>query len=204
MCSVTLHATDAVVSPFRFSIEKYEAIVAIGLLDKDDKAELLDGLLLEKKTKTPPQCAGAHRTRRWLDRLEDRFELMVFANRPVIVPPRSVPEPDVSVVDRQPGGYSNVHPHAEQTHLIVEVSDETLRTDRKVKLPIYALSRIPEVWILNLRQRQLERYTDPILLEDGEGAYAKTAIFGSDAVLEHERFGAVEVSQLLPPHIAGS
>ena len=197
----TLEAQSPLVTmarPYVLSIEKYEAMVAAGVLTEDDKTELLDGRLTENLPLNPPHASATKRTRRFLEGVTEGSDRDVWSGRPVVVPPRSVPVPDICVVDLREDEYANAHPRADQTHLIVEVSDETLRTDRKVKLPICALARIPEVWILNTWHRQLERYTDSISLEDGEGAYAKTQVFARDAILGHERFGAIEVAKLLP------
>ncbi len=201
----TLEAQSPVATlarPYVLSIEKYEAMVAAGVLTEDDKTELLDGRLTENLPVNPPHASATKRTRRFLETATEGSQWDVWSERPVVVPPRSVPVPDICVVDLRADEYANTHPHAHQTHLIVEVSDETLRTDRKVKVPIYALAGIPEVWIVNIRHRQLERYTGPISLEDGEGAYAKTEILASGAILMHERFGVVEVAKLLPPDVA--
>ncbi len=46
--------------------------------------------------------------------------------------------------------------------LVVEiVSDESVQRDRRDKWSQYAAAGIPEVWIVNLRARQIERYTAP-------------------------------------------
>ena len=45
--------------------------------------------------------------------------------------------------------------------LAVEVSDTTLRRDRRVKLALYARAGIPEFWIVNLEVREVEIYRSP-------------------------------------------
>jgi Uma2 family endonuclease len=45
--------------------------------------------------------------------------------------------------------------------LLVEVSDSTLTKDRAIKLPLYAAHGIPELWIVNLVDQQIEVYTEP-------------------------------------------
>jgi Uma2 family endonuclease len=45
--------------------------------------------------------------------------------------------------------------------LAVEVSDTTLRRDRRVKLALYASAGIPEFWIVNLEVREVELYRSP-------------------------------------------
>jgi Uma2 family endonuclease len=44
---------------------------------------------------------------------------------------------------------------------IGEVADLSLSYDRLEKLPLYAESGIPEAWIFNLVDLQIERYTEP-------------------------------------------
>ena len=56
--------------------------------------------------------------------------------------------------------------------LAIEVSDSTIKFDREKKLPDYARSSIPETWIVNLNEAQLEVYTQP---EDEQ--YLKLQIF---------------------------
>ena len=46
------------------------------------------------------------------------------------------------------------------------MSDTSLEFDRGVKLARYAAAGIPEVWIVNLRARQVEAHSDPV-----DGAY---------------------------------
>ena len=52
-------------------------------------------------------------------------------------------------------------PTAEDCVLVIEISDNTLRFDQRVKLLKYALSGIPEYWILDLNKRRLEVYRVP-------------------------------------------
>jgi Uma2 family endonuclease len=47
-------------------------------------------------------------------------------------------------------------------YLLIEVSDRTLAKDRRIKLPLYAANGIPELWIVNLVEPQIEVYTDPL------------------------------------------
>jgi len=43
---------------------------------------------------------------------------------------------------------------------VIEVSDSSLNYDRTVKLPIYADSGIPVYFIVNLKERVVEAYSD--------------------------------------------
>lgn len=72
----------------------------------------------------------------------------------------SDPEPDLAVVPGTPDDYTQ---HPSTALLIVEVSDTSLATDRKKKTPYYAAARVPEYWIVNLQDRLLEVYREPVL-----------------------------------------
>ena len=53
------------------------------------------------------------------------------------------------------------HPCPGDVLLLIEVSDTTVSFDRTEKCPIYARAGIPEVWLVNLPDRCVERCTDP-------------------------------------------
>ncbi len=46
--------------------------------------------------------------------------------------------------------------------LVVEVSETTLYYDRNQKASLYAASGIADYWIINVVQRQVEVYRDPV------------------------------------------
>jgi Uma2 family endonuclease len=79
---------------------------------------------------------------------------------PIDLGQTSEPEPDVAVVVGTLQDYRAAHPTS--AVLIVEVSDTTLRYDRRRKGSLYARAGIADYWIVNLRRRQLEVYRSPI------------------------------------------
>lgn len=44
---------------------------------------------------------------------------------------------------------------------LIEVSDATLEKDRTIKVPLYATANVPEYWIVNLVDKQIEIYRQP-------------------------------------------
>lgn len=73
----------------------------------------------------------------------------------------SVPDPDLAVIVGHPRQCrSRGNPGT--ALLAVEVSEATLWFDRDRKGSLYASARIADYWIVNLVQRQLEVYRDPI------------------------------------------
>ena len=73
------------------------------------------------------------------------------------------------------------HPRPADVYLLVEVSDSTLIKDRTIKLPLYAAHGIPELWIVNLVDQQIEVYTEP----HGEEYLTRTTPLTGRFALEH-------------------
>jgi Uma2 family endonuclease len=119
---------------------------------------------------------------------------------PVALDEESEPEPDVSVVPGDPRDYRDTHP--ERAALIVEVSPSRLGFDREKKGSLYARAGIPEYWVLNLVDRRLEVYREPI--QDGAAPFAwrygRSATLGPDEQISPLAAAAatVLVTDLLP------
>ena len=114
---------------------------------------------------------------------------------PLALDDRSEPEPDLAVVRGEVRDYLKSHPGPEDTVLVVEVADSSLRYDQTEKLAAYARAEIPEYWILNLLDGVLEVYREPV-----GGEYLKRNRLGPQqeaAQLGHEA-EAVVVAELLP------
>jgi Uma2 family endonuclease len=132
-----------------------------GILGEDERVELLHGNLVAMTPVNPPHALV-------VDELHERFievlgkKARVRSQNPLRLSrdlnDAELPLPDVLLIERR--DYTD-HPLPEDVHLLVEVSDSTLTKDRSVKLPLYAGVHIPEVWIVNLVDKQLEVYTEP-------------------------------------------
>jgi Uma2 family endonuclease len=72
----------------------------------------------------------------------------------------NLPQSDVMLVADPEKVYAD-HPRPADVYLLVEVSDSTLTKDRLLKLPLYAAHGVPELWIVNLVDKQIEVYTEP-------------------------------------------
>jgi Uma2 family endonuclease len=82
----------------------------------------------------------------------------------------SAPEPDVALLKYRKGGYKHKHPSPDDVLVIIEVSQSSLRYDRKVKVPLYARHNIPEVWIVDVERERIHFFHDP-----EAGHYAHTS-----------------------------
>ncbi|MEL7422264.1 MAG: Uma2 family endonuclease, partial [Bacteroidota bacterium] len=104
---------------------------------------------------------------------------IIRVQNPLKVDNSSEPEPDVLVAKLESQRYRRQHPTAEDTLLVIEVADSSLQFDREVKGELYATAGIPEYWIVNLTDRQLEVYTEPRV-----GSYQSKQIFSDSADLQ--------------------
>jgi hypothetical protein len=57
--------------------------------------------------------------------------------------------------------YADALPTAQDTLLVVEVADSSVRYDRDIKLPRYAQRGIPEVWIVDLEANLVRMHRQP-------------------------------------------
>jgi Uma2 family endonuclease len=97
--------------------------------------------------------------------------------------------------------YPVEHPGPEDVALVVEVAESSLRTDRGAKKRVYARGGISVYWIVNLKKRQIEVYSDP---ESGAKRpdYRQHRDYrAADAipvVLDGVEVGSLPVRELLP------
>jgi Uma2 family endonuclease len=129
-----------------------------GILHEDDRVELIEGEIADM---TPIGARHANVVRN-LNRIlgqQVSDEFLVDVQNPVRLDEHNEPQPDLAVIRAR--AYRDSLPGPEDVLLLVEVSDTTLSYDRNVKLPLYARSGIPEVWIVDLAGEAVERYTTP-------------------------------------------
>jgi len=143
----------------RFTVDEYHKLIQMGMITEDDNLELLDGHLVNKMSRNPRHDGSLKKTEMRLQPLlPSGWETRVQMGTTLI---GSEPEPDLLIAREDPDAYTTRHPGPKDVGLVVEVSDSSLETDRKDKSPIYAQSSLPEYWIINLVDRQVEVYSSP-------------------------------------------
>lgn len=142
---------------YHFTFEEFVRLFDVGILADDERLELIEGEIIEMPPPGPPHANAVRHLTRLLTRLVPE-EFMVDVQNPHRLRGNSTPLPDLAVVrDRE---YDTL-PSEADVLLVIEVSDSTLRYDRGHKLRMYARVGIPEVWIVNIGAREIERYTEP-------------------------------------------
>jgi Uma2 family endonuclease len=193
--ATTLEPVDAV---HRFSVKLYDRMVRDGTLTDEDRVELLEGVVYDKMPHNAPHDHAISQLQLALI-LMFRGSLVVRTQSSVTFP-SSVPEPDIALLPGPAELYAQVRPTAADLLLVVEVADTTLARDRGLKQRVYARSRVPVYWIVNLVDGVVEVYTDP---RGGRApAYrTRTDYRPGDSipvVIGRKSAGTIAVNELLP------
>lgn len=139
--------------------KQYHSLIDSGIIYEGEPIELLEGYLVEKGMRNPPHDGGIRRLSNLLPRLlPPGWTLSVQC---AISLKDSEPEPDGAVIRGDETSYDTRLPEASDFGIAIEVSDSTLAFDRSDKGRIYARAGIPEYWIINIPDRQIEVYTQP-------------------------------------------
>jgi Uma2 family endonuclease len=182
--------------PFRLGVDQYEEIIRKGIFTKRDRVELIEGQLVAKMTKGTRHSAGVTKSWKVIDRATPPgWHVRVEA--PVRIPSQSsMPEPDISVARGEIDDYLDRNPDPVDIALVVEVSDTSLDEDRTMA-SIYGGGGIPAYWIVNVADRQLEVYSNPV-----GGAYPAPTILGEtesvELILDGQVVARIAVADLLP------
>ncbi len=167
----------------RFKVDEYYKMIELGMLKDYEKAEIIDGELIQKMPIGKKHSAVVEKLN---EVLRDRLGKSVSLRNqpPVRFGDYNEPEPDLAILKRREDFYAERKPVPEDVLLLIEVSDATLKYDRDTKLTLYAEAEIPEVWIVNLQNNLIEIHQKPHI-----GIYQLTKIF---------KRGEQIVSEILP------
>jgi Uma2 family endonuclease len=178
---------------------EYERLIEIGVFRPGEPVELLGGELMVSE----PQ-GSAHYTAIGL--VEDALRAalgpgwLVRSQGPIALTDDSEPEPDVAVTRGARRDYSREHPA--RPALVVEVAESSLSLDQEHKGSLYARAAVADYWILNLVERVLEIYREPILDPTTRFGwrYASLEILvpGASAALLAAPAARISVSDVLP------
>jgi Uma2 family endonuclease len=177
----------------RFTRDEYYRMAEAGLF-RDERVELLDGEIITMSPQNTFHASTVYRLIHLLERLIGTTTC-VRGQLPIVLNDRSEPEPDVAVCTPDPYDYSRAHPGADQVLLVIEVADASLTYDRTRKAWAYAASGIPEYWIVNLIDRQVEVFTDP---DPAAQSYQQQRYALAGDVLSLPGGGVVTVAAILP------
>ena len=152
-------STVPVPTHYRFSVETFERLGQLGILDDAVRVELIDGEIIQ-------MSAMGDRHVRCVNRLNRRLfmalgeRVIISIQNPLVLSANDEPQPDVAVLRPSAEDHGG-NPGPADVLFVVEVSDSTLRYDQTVKLPLYARGGIAELWIADLTSETITRYAAP-------------------------------------------
>lgn len=142
-----------------FTVDEYHRMGASNIFD-DERVELVEGEVVSMAPKGSRHAACVTRLNRLLvGRADD--SVLVRVQDPLVLNDITELEPDITLVRSRTDFYSGAHPSPQDTLLVIEVAAHSLAYDREVKLPLYARSGVPEVWLVDLNEQRVTVHTSP-------------------------------------------
>ena len=178
-----------------FTVKEYHRMAGAGILDPDERVELITGQIIKMTAKGTAHEAAITRTERLLrNRLGE--QVLLRLQSPIQVNDYSEPEPDIAVVRVDPLDYDDGHPTPSEVYLIIEVADTSLDRDLNFKAKIYAQSGIADYWVLDVSDRQLH-----VLREPAQNGYQNEIILSDDRTVSPLAFPncVITVREMLRP-----
>jgi Uma2 family endonuclease len=186
-------------NPLRlWTVEDYHRMVEVGILQPEEKVELIAGQILRKMSpQKTPHSTAITRTERVLRKgLGERILLRIQA--PIYLNEYSEPEPDIAVVYPDSMDYIAHHPYPEDIFLLVEIADKTIKRDCNLKAKAYAKDSIKDYWVLDVKKRQIHLFREP-----AESGYLSHVILSENEQVSPLEFPDLQIliRDILPPII---
>ena len=143
-----------------FTTAEYHQMLEAGILDEDDRLELIEGELYEMSPIGSRHAAAVNRINRLLS-LSLADVAIISVQNPVELNDYSEPQPDLTLLKWRDDFYSQSHPTPSDILVAIEVSDTTHERDRSLKLPTYARARVAETWLVDLFNDHIEIHSQP-------------------------------------------
>jgi Uma2 family endonuclease len=190
--------TQARPKPYRFTIEAYRKLEATGLFH-DMKTMLIDGEILTMTLPSPPHDTALNLTYEFL-RVAFPGGHHIRNQQGFDVGTHNDPGPDLAVVV---GSIRDYTAHTPTTAvLVIEIADSSLFFDTTTKAELYATAGVSDYWVIDLENRKLLVFRDPVTLPVGLGttAYCTHQTFGpTDSIAPLAApTASVRVADLLP------
>ncbi|MEN3000289.1 MAG: Uma2 family endonuclease [Armatimonadota bacterium] len=152
-----------------FTRTELERMEEAGMFHPEERIELIGGELFRKELPLKSPHATAISLCEEALRTIFRQGYVVRVQLPLTLSERDEPIPDLAVVPGSIRDYEWHHPTT--ALLVVEVSEATLRFDRRIKASLYAWAGIPDYWIVNLSERVVEVFREPAPMQRTKYGY---------------------------------
>ena len=144
----------------QFSSTDFRKMAEHGIINEDERVELIDGEVCTMSPIGPRHMAIVRRL--------NEFFIQSLAGRATIGVQDSIelndftqPQPDITVLRKRADYYSSQLARPEDILLVVEVADSSLHFDHHEKVPRYAAAGIREVWLVDVESETVSQFTEP-------------------------------------------
>ena len=167
---------------------EYYAMAEAGILKKEERVDLLDGLVVDPAPPVTPQYYAV------VNKLNMDFILALDKRAiprvrgTIVLDMYNAPEADLVLLRERKDFYRSQTPGPYDVLLVIEVADSSADYDRNEKLPRYARAGIPEVWLTVLPEDVIEVHTEPT-----ENGYRVTRRLWAGDVLRPGCFEDIEI-----------
>lgn len=145
---------------WRFTTDEYYRLWETGIFPEEARTELIGGVIYEMPV---PGYEHVFSTT-YLTTLLARNtppSMFVGSQSPLVLGDDTVVQPDVMIM-RSEAMAEPRRVTAADVLLVVEVVFTTEQHDRRRKLPRYARTRVPEVWLVLVAEERIEVHRDPV------------------------------------------
>ncbi|MEQ1619570.1 MAG: Uma2 family endonuclease [Terricaulis sp.] len=157
----------------RFTSDDLSRMVETGLLDPDERVELIHGEIIDMGKEGAPHWSARQKLIGWfLRRLS--VEIDLAPDGPLRLADDEEPEPDFYLF---PATMNVNDVRGGDVILAVEIADSSFTKDRQIKAPLYAKHGVREYWIVALEQRKI------LVFRLANNAYGEPAEIAFDAPL---------------------
>jgi len=147
----------------RFTVEEYQRMAETGILEEDERVELIEGEIVEMTPIGPLHGSVVARINSLLvQQLGDRA-IVWPQNSVVLRALGSQLQPDLALLRPRADYYRSANPEPRDILLLIEVMDSSVDRDRRVKLPIYARAGLVEVWLVDVEAETVEMRREPTI-----------------------------------------
>lgn len=147
------------VATYQWTLERYHQAVDAGIFGGEN-VELIHGELVLMTPEGPSHVFFSDRFAKLLQRLL-QTRAQVREGHPITLPDHSEPQPDLVIVAPLDAEYLDHHPYPADIFWLVEYSNSTLAYDLGDKQRLYSQAEIPEYWVVNLVDGEVNIFREP-------------------------------------------
>lgn len=111
-----------------FTVDEYYRMAEVGILDPDDRVELIEGEIIQMSPIGDRHAGCVNRANDLFTNLI-RGRAVVTVQNPVRLNKFNEPQPDLTLCKWREDFYSSHHPRPDEILLAVEIADTTLRKE---------------------------------------------------------------------------